>query len=84
MPTFAVDYNNVDQVAEVFDANKVHTIISTIVMYDTVAAQAERNVIAAAARSITVKRFVQSNWGDRAPEDESVTNINYQRNEPLT
>jgi hypothetical protein len=68
--TFAVDYNNVDQVAHVLDTNKVHTIISTIVMYDPVAAQAERNVIAAAAKSATVKRFVQSNWGDRAPEDE--------------
>jgi hypothetical protein len=39
-------------------------------MYDPVAAQSERNVIAAAAQSTTVKRFVQSNWGDKTPEDE--------------
>lgn len=67
---FAVDYNNIDQITQTLDEHKVHTVISTISMYDPVAAQSERNVIAAAAKSATVKRFVQSNWGDKTPEDE--------------
>lgn len=70
VPTFAVDYNNIEQITQTLDHHKVHTIISTIVMYDPVAAQSERNLIEAAGKSVTVKRFVQSNWGDRTPEDE--------------
>lgn len=70
--TIAVDYDDIDQVTRALDEYKVHTVISTIVLYDPVAAQAERNLIAAAAKSAAVKRFVQSNWGDRTPEDEYV------------
>ncbi|KAJ4986501.1 hypothetical protein SVAN01_08063 [Stagonosporopsis vannaccii] len=70
--TIAIDYDNIDQVAKSLDEHKVHTVISTIVLYDPVAAQAERNLITAAAKSAAVKRFVQSNWGDRTPEDESL------------
>ncbi|KAL1646961.1 hypothetical protein SLS61_007557 [Didymella pomorum] len=72
VPTFAVDYGNIDQIAQVLDEHKVHTVVSTIVMYDPAAAQSERNLIEAAAKSPTVKRFVQSNWGDKTPEDESL------------
>lgn len=39
-------------------------------MYDPVAALSERNLIEAAAKAATVKRFVQSNWGDKTPEDK--------------
>ncbi|KAF9693840.1 hypothetical protein EKO04_008111 [Ascochyta lentis] len=71
-PIIAVDYNNIEQLTQTLDDNKVHTIISTIVMYDPVAAQSERNLIAAAAKSAFTKRFVQSNWGDKTPEDEEL------------
>lgn len=70
VPMFAIDYDDVEKITQVLDDQKVHTVISTIVMYDSVAAKSERNLIAAAAKSGTVKRFVQSNWGDRTPEDE--------------
>jgi hypothetical protein len=73
VPTFAVDYGNVDKITQTLKEHKVHTVVSSIVMYDPVAAQSERNLIQAAAKSATVKRFVQSNWGDKTPEDESVT-----------
>lgn len=69
-PTFAVDYGNIDQITQFLDEHKVHTLISTIVMYDPVAAQSERNMIKAASKSTTVKRFVQSNWGDETPKDK--------------
>ncbi|KAF1358317.1 NAD(P)-binding protein [Lizonia empirigonia] len=72
VPTFAVDYNDVDKLAYTLEEHEVHTVISTIVMYDPNAAQSERNVIAAAAKSSSTKRFVQSNWGDKTPEDESL------------
>ena len=69
-PTYAIDYNDIEQITQTLDKHQVNTLISTILMYDPVAAQSERNVIAAAAQSATVKRFVQSNWGDKTPEDE--------------
>jgi nucleoside-diphosphate-sugar epimerase len=72
VPTFAVDYNNIDQLTKILEDNKVHTVISTVLMYDPTSAQSERNVIAAAEKSSVTKRFVQSNWGDRAPEDKSL------------
>jgi len=65
-----VDYNNVEQLTKTLEENNVHTVISTIMMYDPVAAQAEINLVAAAAKSSPTKRFVASNWGDATPEDE--------------
>jgi saccharopine dehydrogenase-like NADP-dependent oxidoreductase len=70
VPTFAVDYNNVDQLTKTLDANNVHTIISTIVMIYPIAAQSELDLVAAAAKSYSTKRFVASNWGLATPNDE--------------
>jgi hypothetical protein len=70
VPVFAVDYNDVEQLTETLEANHVHTVISTISMYDATAAQAERNLVAAAAKSSSTKRFVASCWGNAVPSDE--------------
>jgi dTDP-4-dehydrorhamnose reductase len=70
VPAFAVDYSNIDHITRTLNEKKVHTVICTIAMYDPVSAQSERNMIEAAANSATVKRFVQSNWGDKTPEDK--------------
>lgn len=69
-PAFAVDYNNVEQLTKILDANDVHTVISTIVMIEPIAAQAEVNLVAAAAKSSSTKRFVASNWGNASPDDK--------------
>jgi ribosomal protein L12E/L44/L45/RPP1/RPP2 len=65
----AVDYTNVKQLVKTLKENNIHTVISTIVMYDPTAAQAERNFIAAAEKSSCTKRFVASNYGNATPED---------------
>jgi predicted dinucleotide-binding enzyme len=70
VPTFAVDYDNIEQLTKTLDANNVHTVISTIVMLNPTAAQSELNVVAAAAKSNSTKRFVASNWGLATPKDE--------------
>ena len=54
------------------EENNIHTVISTIVMYDPEAAQAERSFIAAADKSSCTKRFVVSNWGNATPEEPYV------------
>jgi predicted dinucleotide-binding enzyme len=69
----AVDYANVDQLTKTLEKNNIYTVISTIVMYDPAAAQAERNFIAAADKSACTKRFVASNWGNATPEDPYVS-----------
>jgi len=70
VPAFVVDYNNVEQLTKILDANNVHTIISTILMIDPIAAQSELNLVTAAAKSSSTKRFVASNWGLATPNDE--------------
>lgn len=67
---FAVDYNNIQELTKFLDVNNVHTVISTVVMIDPRAAQAEVNLIAAAAKSSSTKRFVVSNWGNASPDEE--------------
>ena len=69
-PVFAVDYNDIEQLAKTLDENNVHTVISTIVMMDPAAAKAEVNLVAAAAKSSPTKRFVASNWGVASPDQE--------------
>jgi len=71
-PVFAVDYNDVEQLTKTLEENNVHTVISTIVMFDPAAAQAEINLVAAAAKSSPTKRFVASNWGNASPDEESL------------
>ncbi|RYP09065.1 hypothetical protein DL765_008587 [Monosporascus sp. GIB2] len=70
VPAFAVDYSNVEQLTKTLDENNVHTVISTLVMIDPTAAQAEVNLVAAAAKSSTTKRFIASNWGNASPDDD--------------
>jgi hypothetical protein len=67
---FAVDYNNVEQLTKILETNSIHTVISTIMMIDSAAGQAERNMVAAAAESSSTKRFIVSNWGVATPDDE--------------
>lgn len=69
---FAVDYNNVEQLTKTLEENNVHTVISAIVMYDPTAAQAEINLVAAAAKSSATKRFIASCWGNASSEDPSL------------
>lgn len=69
-PVFPVDYNDVEQLTKTLEENNVHTVISTIVMMDPAAAKAEANLVAAATKSSSTKRFVASNWGAASPEEE--------------
>ncbi|KAF1955369.1 NAD(P)-binding protein [Byssothecium circinans] len=71
-PVIAVDYNDIPQLIKTLDDKKVHTVISTLVMFDPNAAQAELSVIEAADKSSSVKRFVASNYGNATPKDESL------------
>ncbi len=63
-----VNYDNVEQTAEVLKQHNVHTIISTIAVSTPEALASEINLVRAASLSAGTKRFVASNWGISFPE----------------
>lgn len=58
-----VDYSDIDSMAKVLDENKVHTVISALRVFDSATSLAESNLVKAAAKSDSTKRFVASAWG---------------------
>jgi len=62
-PVYVVDYSDSQGVAEILARQNVHTVISTISVTNEAASAAEVNLIKAAAKSSTTKRFVATGWG---------------------
>ena len=59
----SVDYSDIDSMANVLDDNKVHTVISALRVFDSATSLAESNLVKAAAKADSTKRFVASAWG---------------------
>lgn len=68
-PVTEVDYAEVDAVARLLEANDVHTVISAINLRSAEGGDAEVDLVAAAARSSTTKRFMASDWAAPIPSD---------------
>lgn len=67
----AAQYSDVDGLMKQLESNEIHTIISTMNPPTPEVHAAQDNLIRAAARSTTVKRFIPSEWGiDWAVDDE--------------
>ncbi|KAJ9614448.1 hypothetical protein H2200_002584 [Cladophialophora chaetospira] len=69
---FVVDYANIEHVSNLLETENVHTVISTIAVLNEASGKSELDLVAAAAKSSTTKRFIASNWGGVIPEDESL------------
>jgi hypothetical protein len=69
MSRYAVDYNDVDAVAEILRSNNVHTVISALKVIAAEGGLAETNLVKAAAKSSVTKRFIASDWGVMIPSD---------------
>lgn len=65
----AVDYGDVDATADLLKSHNVHTVISTVSVTDQSASDAQVNLIKAAAKSGTTKRFIVSGWGVNHPDE---------------
>ncbi|UKZ78246.1 hypothetical protein TrVFT333_005982 [Trichoderma virens FT-333] len=63
IPTFAVDYVDIDATAELLRQHNVVTVISAIQVTDETSSAAEIGLIKAAEQSSTVSRFIASGWG---------------------
>jgi dTDP-4-dehydrorhamnose reductase len=66
----AVDYTDVDALTRVLDQNNIDVVISAIFIYDEESSAMEINVVKAAEKSKTTKRFIISNWGILIPSEE--------------
>ncbi|KAF5253248.1 hypothetical protein FANTH_1844 [Fusarium anthophilum] len=63
----AVDYTDVDKLAATLETNSIDTVISTINALGDVSA--ELNLIKAAEKSASTKRFIPSIWGVKYTQD---------------
>lgn len=59
---FAVDYTNEDSIRKVLQENRVEVVVSFLVLVDESSAQAQINLIRAAAQSKTVDRFIPTEY----------------------
>jgi hypothetical protein len=56
----SADYTDVEALTKVLEDSKIHTVISTLPLLGT--AQHELNLVAAADKSSTTRRYVPSTW----------------------
>lgn len=65
--TVTVDYSNIDELAALPEKHNIHTVISAFALKGDSLAVSQRNLIQAAARSKTTKRFIPSRYAIRYP-----------------
>jgi nucleoside-diphosphate-sugar epimerase len=62
-PVHVTDYSDIRGMNDLMGSQNVHTVISTISVTTEAASAAQVNLIKAAAKSSTVKRFIATGWG---------------------
>ncbi|KAB8217059.1 NAD(P)-binding protein [Aspergillus novoparasiticus] len=63
VPIIPVDYSNVGSLTKALEENKIDTVISTVPMFDESATDSQLNLIEAAIKSKSTKRFIPSDFG---------------------
>ncbi|KAE8312106.1 NAD(P)-binding protein [Aspergillus transmontanensis] len=63
VPIIPVDYFNVGSLTKALEENKIDTVISTVPMFDESATDSQLNLIEAAIKSKSTKRFIPSDFG---------------------
>ncbi|KAL8755219.1 MAG: hypothetical protein Q9184_004863 [Pyrenodesmia sp. 2 TL-2023] len=67
----AAPYDSVDGLVNLLETNEIHTVISTLNPPDPEVQNTQDDLVKAAAKSSTVKRFIPSEWGiDYSIDDE--------------
>ncbi|KAM0492543.1 hypothetical protein ACHAP8_009898 [Fusarium lateritium] len=70
-PVVTVDYEDVDNLHAVLQEHNIETVISTLSMHIIGVGRSQINLIEAAERSESTKRFVTSTWAVRAPTEQA-------------
>ncbi|GME46751.1 putative nmra-like family protein [Neofusicoccum parvum] len=63
VPVIAVDYSNVNNLRTALEENQVHTVVCALMVMDETAGQSQINLIKAADKSSSTKRFIVSEYG---------------------
>ncbi|PIG88671.1 hypothetical protein AARAC_000514, partial [Aspergillus arachidicola] len=63
VPIIPVDYSNVGSLTKALEENKIETVISTVPISDESATGSQLNLIEAAIKSKSTKRFIPSDFG---------------------
>ncbi|EOD50437.1 putative nmra-like family protein [Neofusicoccum parvum UCRNP2] len=72
VPVIAVDYSNVNNLRTALEENQVHTVICALMVMDETAGQSQINLIKAADKSSSTKRFIVSEYGIPVPSKFSL------------
>jgi nucleoside-diphosphate-sugar epimerase len=65
----AADYSNTKSITKILEENNVEIIISALGLFSDESAQAQLNLIHAAIKSTTVKKFIPSEYGIKYTEE---------------
>ncbi|OQE24241.1 hypothetical protein PENFLA_c010G03236 [Penicillium flavigenum] len=68
IPLLLADYSNVESLANVLESNMIDTVVSAVSVIDDATSTAQLNLIEAAERSSSTKRFIPSEYGMRYTE----------------
>jgi hypothetical protein len=68
-PLLLADYSNVESLAKVLESNNIGTVVSAVSVLDNATSTSQLNLIEAAERSSSTKRFVPSEYGMRYTEE---------------
>jgi hypothetical protein len=69
VPLLLADYSNVESLAKVLESNNIGTVVSAVSVLDDATSTSQLNLIEAAERSSSTKRFVPSEYGMRYTEE---------------
>ena len=69
IPLLVADYSNVESLANVLESNKINTVVSALSVTNDASSTAQLNLIEAAERSSSTKRFIPSEYGMRYTEE---------------
>ncbi|PLB35797.1 NAD(P)-binding protein [Aspergillus candidus] len=71
VPLLLADYANVASLTTLLESNKIDTIVSTVSVLDDTASNAQLNLIEAAEKSSSTKRFIPSEFGMRYTQEHA-------------
>ncbi|OGM48854.1 hypothetical protein ABOM_003004 [Aspergillus bombycis] len=63
VPILPVDYSSIESLSKVLDENNIDTVISTVPITDASASESQLNLIEAAMKASSTKRFIPSEFG---------------------
>ena len=68
IPLLLADYSDIESLTNLLESSKINTVVSAVSVLDDTTSAAPLNLIEAAERSSSTKRFIPSEYGMRYTE----------------